>query len=177
MHDEQAYELTGRQNGECDDGPRPVPAPAPDEEAGRNQERVDKWAVPELGRHLGHCAEPPGPLGQDVGEQGWIGRHQAVVGHNALECGPEQPTIGNQDAEAEHSWRAELSGNGDRPAVHQRRGQHRVLTLAAGSILFVIIQLIGIALRSPSRSILHWGVLTGLALGFVTDMVVNAGGA
>jgi len=51
------------------------------------------------------------------------------------------------------------------------------LTLAAGSILFVIIQLIGIALRSPSRSILYWGVLTGLALGFVTDMVVTAGGA
>jgi ZIP family zinc transporter len=51
------------------------------------------------------------------------------------------------------------------------------LTLAAGSILFVIIQLIGIALRSGSRSQLYWGVLAGLALGFVTDMVVTAGGA
>jgi ZIP family zinc transporter len=51
------------------------------------------------------------------------------------------------------------------------------LTLAAGSILFVIIQLIGIALRSVSRSLLYWGVLTGLAVGFVTDMVVTVGGA
>lgn len=51
------------------------------------------------------------------------------------------------------------------------------LTLAAGSILFVIIQLIGVALRSPLRHLLYWGVLAGMAAGFVTDMVVTAGGA
>jgi ZIP family zinc transporter len=51
------------------------------------------------------------------------------------------------------------------------------LTLAAGSILFVVIQLIGVALRSPQRHLLYWGVLAGMVAGFVTDMVVTAGGA
>jgi ZIP family zinc transporter len=51
------------------------------------------------------------------------------------------------------------------------------LTLAAGSILYVVIQLIGVALRSPRRTLLYVGVLAGLAAGFVTDMVVTAGGA
>jgi zinc transporter, ZIP family len=51
------------------------------------------------------------------------------------------------------------------------------LTLAAGSILYVVIQLIGLALRSPHRLLLYVGVLAGLAAGFVTDMVVTAGGA
>ncbi|MBN9098119.1 MULTISPECIES: ZIP family metal transporter [unclassified Pseudonocardia] len=51
------------------------------------------------------------------------------------------------------------------------------LTLAAGSILFVIIQLIGVALKAQQRHLLYWGVLAGMAAGFVTDMVVTAGGA
>jgi zinc transporter, ZIP family len=51
------------------------------------------------------------------------------------------------------------------------------LTLAAGSILYVVIQLIGIALRSGLRNHLYWGILAGITAGFVTDMVVTAGGA
>lgn len=51
------------------------------------------------------------------------------------------------------------------------------LTLAAGSILYVIIQLVGVALRSERRALLYRGVLAGLAAGFVTDMIVTAGGA
>jgi ZIP family zinc transporter len=51
------------------------------------------------------------------------------------------------------------------------------LTLAAGSILYVIIQLLGVAQRSERRSLLYWGVLAGLAAGFITDMIVTAGGA
>ncbi len=51
------------------------------------------------------------------------------------------------------------------------------LTLAAGSILYVVIQLIGVAVKSHRTSILYWGVLAGLIAGFVTDMVVTAGGA
>ena len=51
------------------------------------------------------------------------------------------------------------------------------LTLAAGSILYVVIQLIGVALRAGLRTPLYWGVLAGMAAGFVTDMVVTAGGA
>ena len=51
------------------------------------------------------------------------------------------------------------------------------LTLAAGSILYVVIALVGVALRAPSRSGLYGGVLAGLCVGFVTDMVVTVGGA
>ena len=51
------------------------------------------------------------------------------------------------------------------------------LTLAAGSILYVIIQLLAIALRGGHRSLLYWGVWIGLIAGFATDMVLTAGGA
>jgi ZIP family zinc transporter len=51
------------------------------------------------------------------------------------------------------------------------------LTLAAGSILYVVIQLLGVAQKSGRKDLLYWGVLLGLAAGFVTDMVVTAGGA
>ena len=51
------------------------------------------------------------------------------------------------------------------------------LTLAAGSILYVVIQLLGVAHKSGREAPLHWGVLMGLAAGFLTDMVVTAGGA
>jgi ZIP family zinc transporter len=51
------------------------------------------------------------------------------------------------------------------------------LALAAGSILYVVVALLGLAARSPHRLMLHAGVLAGLAAGLLTDMVVTAGGA
>ncbi|WP_256804718.1 ZIP family metal transporter [Frankia sp. ACN10a] len=51
------------------------------------------------------------------------------------------------------------------------------LSLAAGSILYVVIQLIGIASRAGRRELLYLGVLAGLAAGFITDAIVTAGGA
>jgi ZIP family zinc transporter len=51
------------------------------------------------------------------------------------------------------------------------------LTLAAGSILYVVIQLLGVAQKNGRKELLYWGVLLGLVAGFVTDMVVTAGGA
>jgi ZIP family zinc transporter len=51
------------------------------------------------------------------------------------------------------------------------------LTLAAGSILYVIIQLIAIALKGGHRALLYWGVWAGLVAGFATDMLLTAGGA
>jgi ZIP family zinc transporter len=51
------------------------------------------------------------------------------------------------------------------------------LTLAAGSILYVVIQLLGVAHKNARRDLIYWGVLLGLAAGFVTDMIVTAGGA
>jgi zinc transporter, ZIP family len=50
------------------------------------------------------------------------------------------------------------------------------LTFAAGSILYVVIQLLGVAHRNGRKDLLYWGVLGGLAAGFVTDMIVTAGG-
>jgi zinc transporter, ZIP family len=51
------------------------------------------------------------------------------------------------------------------------------LSLAAGSILYVVIQLLGVVHKNPRRDLLYWGVALGLAAGFITDMVVSAGGA
>jgi len=51
------------------------------------------------------------------------------------------------------------------------------LTLAAGSILFVILQLLGVAFKQRKPVTLAWGLFAGLAVGFLTDMVVTAGGA
>lgn len=51
------------------------------------------------------------------------------------------------------------------------------LTLAGGSILYVIIQLVAIALRGGHRSLLYWGLWVGLVAGFATDMLLTAGGA
>ena len=51
------------------------------------------------------------------------------------------------------------------------------LTLAAGSLLYVIIQLLGVAFKNGKKDLIYWGVLLGLGAGFVTDMIVTAGGA
>jgi ZIP family zinc transporter len=50
------------------------------------------------------------------------------------------------------------------------------LTLAAGSILYVIVQLIGIASRSKRMDLLAYGLLIGLVAGFATDAIVTAAG-
>jgi ZIP family zinc transporter len=50
------------------------------------------------------------------------------------------------------------------------------LSLAAGSILYVVLQLVGVAARSRRMDLLAYGVLIGLLLGFVTDAVVIAAG-
>lgn len=51
------------------------------------------------------------------------------------------------------------------------------LSLAAGSILYVVIQLVIIAGRSARRDLLAYALLTGLLAGFLTDAIVSAGGA
>jgi zinc transporter, ZIP family len=50
------------------------------------------------------------------------------------------------------------------------------LTLAAGSILYVVIQLLAIAGRSTRRDLIYVGVLVGLLAGFLTDAIVTAAG-
>jgi ZIP family zinc transporter len=51
------------------------------------------------------------------------------------------------------------------------------LALAAGSILYVVIQLVQVAQKLGYRELLMWGVFVGLVLGFATDYVLVAAGA
>jgi ZIP family zinc transporter len=50
------------------------------------------------------------------------------------------------------------------------------LTLAAGSITYVVIQLLGIAARARRTDLVAIGVLVGLLAGFATDAIVTAAG-
>jgi ZIP family zinc transporter len=50
------------------------------------------------------------------------------------------------------------------------------LTLAAGSILYVVAQLLGVAARAKRADLLAWGLVTGIVAGFLTDAVVTASG-
>jgi ZIP family zinc transporter len=50
------------------------------------------------------------------------------------------------------------------------------LALAAGSILYVVIQLLGIAQKLRHKELLMWGLLLGLFAGFATDLVLTAAG-
>jgi ZIP family zinc transporter len=51
------------------------------------------------------------------------------------------------------------------------------LTLAAGSIIYVITQLMGIAAKARRPDLLAYGLLIGLLAGFITDAIVTAAGA
>jgi ZIP family zinc transporter len=51
------------------------------------------------------------------------------------------------------------------------------LALAAGSILYVVIQLLGVAHKLGHKELLMWGVLVGLLVGLATDFVLVAAGA
>ena len=51
------------------------------------------------------------------------------------------------------------------------------LTLAAGSILYVVIQLLGVAAKARRPDLLAAGLTLGLLAGFATDAVVTAAGA
>jgi zinc transporter, ZIP family len=51
------------------------------------------------------------------------------------------------------------------------------LSLAAGSILYVVIELLAVGRKMGLKEITTWGLLVGLLLGFATDAVVTAAGA
>jgi zinc transporter, ZIP family len=51
------------------------------------------------------------------------------------------------------------------------------LALAAGSILYVVLELANVNRRMASKEFVAWFVLLGLALGFATEFVVAAAGA
>jgi ZIP family zinc transporter len=51
------------------------------------------------------------------------------------------------------------------------------LALAAGSILYVVIELLGVCSRLGHKTMVAWGLALGLLLGFATDFVLVAAGA
>ncbi len=51
------------------------------------------------------------------------------------------------------------------------------LALAAGSILYVVIELLAVGRKLALKQTTSWGILLGLALGFATDAIVIAAGA
>lgn len=51
------------------------------------------------------------------------------------------------------------------------------LGLAAGSILYVVIELLAVARKSDLKVITAWGIFAGLVLGFATDAIITAAGA
>jgi ZIP family zinc transporter len=50
------------------------------------------------------------------------------------------------------------------------------LALAAGSILYVVIELLNVCRRFASKTLMTWGILLGLVLGFGTDFILVAAG-
>jgi ZIP family zinc transporter len=51
------------------------------------------------------------------------------------------------------------------------------LALAAGSILYVVIELTHVCRTLCSKTIMTWGILLGLVVGFATDFILVAAGA
>jgi ZIP family zinc transporter len=51
------------------------------------------------------------------------------------------------------------------------------LALAAGSILYVVIELLAVARKLGHKDMTTWGILVGLLLGFATDFILTAVGA
>src|SRR5881398_2941118 len=49
-------------------------------------------------------------------------------------------------------------------------------TLAAGSILYVVIELLNVCRTFSSKSLTAWGIVLGLTLGFATDFILVAAG-
>jgi ZIP family zinc transporter len=51
------------------------------------------------------------------------------------------------------------------------------LALAAGSILYVVIELLAVARKLGHKDMTTWGILAGLMLGFATDFILHVVGA
>ena len=51
------------------------------------------------------------------------------------------------------------------------------LSVAAGSILYVFIELLGVLRRFDAKLLITWAILLGLFLGFGTELIIEAAGA
>ena len=111
--------------------------------------------------------------------------------HNATEgFGIVAPLMGELDADGRHtmpSWGLLLlfGAIGGGPTFVGTAVGHSFtseatsvvfLSLAAGSILYVVMQLVAIAAKTKRMDLLAYGVLIGLIAGFLTDAIVTAAG-
>jgi zinc transporter, ZIP family len=51
------------------------------------------------------------------------------------------------------------------------------LALAAGSIMYVVVELLAVGRKLDRKTLLSWGLVIGVVLGFLTDAIVTAAGA
>ncbi len=51
------------------------------------------------------------------------------------------------------------------------------LALAAGAIIYVVAELLGVAKRLKAPEVVMWGLVLGFLLGYATDLIVTYGGA
>lgn len=51
------------------------------------------------------------------------------------------------------------------------------LALAAGAIIYVVAELLGVARRVKAQDLVMWGLLAGFLLGYATDLIVTYAGA
>jgi ZIP family zinc transporter len=49
--------------------------------------------------------------------------------------------------------------------------------LAAGSILYVVMELLNVSRALAPKTLVTWGIMLGLFLGFATDFILVAAGA
>jgi ZIP family zinc transporter len=149
----------------------------------------DRWLALLIATGIGlHNFSEGLAIGQS-GAQGAIGLAVVlIVGfglHNATEgFGIVAPLAGKADRP---SWRflALLGLIGGGPTfVGTLIGQSWVseslsiafLALAAGSILYVVVELMNVNRQLASKTVVMWGLLAGLVLGFATEFVVVAAG-
>jgi ZIP family zinc transporter len=149
----------------------------------------DRWLALLIATGIGlHNFSEGLAIGQS-GAQGAIGLAVVlIVGfglHNATEgFGIVAPLAGQADPP---SWRflALLGLIGGGPTfVGTLIGQSWVseslsiafLALAAGSILYVVVELMNVNRQLASKTVVMWGLLAGLVLGFATEFVVVAAG-
>ncbi len=62
-------------------------------------------------------------------------------------------------------------------SVHSEALSILFLTLAAGAIIYVVAEMLGVAKRFKAQEVIMWGVLLGFMLGYGTDLIVSWAGA
>ena len=107
--------------------------------------------------------------------------------HNATEgFGIVAPLAADRDVGAARPGRGLLPAIGGGPTFIGRAVGYNFtsepvsvvfLTLAAGSIVDVVAQLLGVAARAKRVDLVAYGIFIGMVAGFLTDAIVSAGGA